>query len=1176
MTYVIKRKLRSALGDKVDNADLANLLQHTQSNPVNPATFQDELTLNRLTVKSRDKIPVGADKYDSVTQEGEIGAVIATTRVVTGQSTLGSDIIHVSGTTYLIAYSDSSNDGWVASVSISADGATISVIDTLEFADSASVDHPRLVHIAGEVYAVAYIEGDSTSGTIATFTVTNAGVISNTIVDSGNFSDSRVETPISMLHVSGNVYAVSYGLYVSPNQDDGFVATISIDIDGTVGSIIDTLKFEDTYCNSPHFLRVGSSNFYAVFYLDSGLDGWVKTLEIDPDGSIAATVTDTLEFETASLDTLWAIHVNGDYYAVAYSSDGVFGKIATMTISNVGAIGNAVTSIGYFDFNDSTHVHIAHLTGDYFGIVYSGVDNDGWLSTIPISSAGIVGSRQDTLEFLPADTIFWPTLIHIDGLVYAIFYRAADGNGHIKTINIGSLKGAGYIWVEKDDGISFIGRSGTEGLAGDITKHATLDTGVHGVTGIVLGTEDVDDTPVNGASIVPVSSNWAYDHVVATDPHAPNYLKSSFMNGSFREKFDATVVSSGGTITMSLEQTGGGDLTMQFSDGLTTLDCTPADTIELTAGSDTSPQANWIYILQSGKVLAKSTTTWPATEHIRVGFFFCQSAASMATAGGPIINQNINDFLADPNSQGHLLHLAEKVRLLNATYFSGIDGNGTTGYLTITAGNVEFKSTAGVIFQLHKHTFPAFDTTGSGDTMHIKNESGDAYKAITNLHDITKDSTGATITNNKYFSLVFWGVQNKDGEHQTVLVNLPSGFYNTQADAESDASGYDDFTIPREFNIDSSSGFLIALVTIQMGSTWTHKTTVDLRGTTPQTASGGAAGIISSFADNVFDVFDESDTTKLLAFDVGTNVTTGNTRTVQVPDASGIMAYTSQTNGTIDHGADVAGLAGDDHTQYLLAAGSRALAGAWDMGSQNLTNVNIDSGTIAGVTLDGGLDCGGQALSNLGNLTSGDVQLRHYGNRTTVGGSAIEFFTHNSAGTDTIRWLCSGQIDQASMRYENVDVNYKPDGTNSRLLITDTAVTWSTSAPHAGFTGQLGGDLDANKQNITNIGDLISPTDAQIEIRGRRQAAGLGTIDIYTAGAAAGYTDTLRLRLTGGVATSTAVWSACTHTGMVLSDHLTLHVTDTDGTVEGDLWYDNSDDKLKVYTPGGVKTVQFE
>lgn len=36
----------------------------------------------------------------------------------------------------------------------------------------------------------------------------------------------------------------------------------------------------------------------------------------------------------------------------------------------------------------------------------------------------------------------------------------------------------------------------------------------------VLLKSDVDDTPVDGATDVPASSNWAYDHVAATNPHA--------------------------------------------------------------------------------------------------------------------------------------------------------------------------------------------------------------------------------------------------------------------------------------------------------------------------------------------------------------------------------------------------------------------------------------------------------------------------------------------------------------------------------------------------------------------------------------------------------------------------------------------------------------------------------
>lgn len=39
-------------------------------------------------------------------------------------------------------------------------------------------------------------------------------------------------------------------------------------------------------------------------------------------------------------------------------------------------------------------------------------------------------------------------------------------------------------------------------------------------------TDDVDDTPVNGATTDPISSNWAFDHEAATDPHTVYQLGS--------------------------------------------------------------------------------------------------------------------------------------------------------------------------------------------------------------------------------------------------------------------------------------------------------------------------------------------------------------------------------------------------------------------------------------------------------------------------------------------------------------------------------------------------------------------------------------------------------------------------------------------------------------------------
>lgn len=47
----------------------------------------------------------------------------------------------------------------------------------------------------------------------------------------------------------------------------------------------------------------------------------------------------------------------------------------------------------------------------------------------------------------------------------------------------------------------------------------------------VLNVSDVDDTPVDSATTDPISSNWAYDHVAAADPH-PGYALESLADAA--------------------------------------------------------------------------------------------------------------------------------------------------------------------------------------------------------------------------------------------------------------------------------------------------------------------------------------------------------------------------------------------------------------------------------------------------------------------------------------------------------------------------------------------------------------------------------------------------------------------------------------------------------------------
>ena len=359
-------------------------------------------------------------------------------------------------------------------------------------------------------------------------------------------------------------------------------------------------------------------------------------------------------------------------------------------------------------------------------------------------------------------------------------------------------------------------------------------------------------------------------------------------HGATLDTVSVDVDSNGATITCTVDNSAspGSDVAVFFSTDVYYWSMT--DSVTLTAGTDTVPVRNYVYLLESTKTLTASTAGWPSAEHAPVVDVYCQSAASLQTDGAYKVHV-WTDHTYGTDGQGHISHLNFWIRNQNATWTDGVvptfSGSGT--------GTIGLATTSGNALQLHTHAFPAFSDPA---TVYVVNDSATAFNEITNLGSgITTDSTGGSL-NNKWYALVFWCCVSEDNADCKIYCNVPAGSYNSSAAARSDASSYNNFTIPTEFK---GTGFLLYRLVMRNngGTTWTLDTGGagdDLRGSIPGTTAGSGSGTTTDFSDAQFTVFNNADNTKELEFDVS-GVTTSTTRTLTVPDENGTIALNRLT-----------------------------------------------------------------------------------------------------------------------------------------------------------------------------------------------------------------------------------------------------------------------------------------
>lgn len=274
---------------------------------------------------------------------------------------------------------------------------------------------------------------------------------------------------------------------------------------------------------------------------------------------------------------------------------------------------------------------------------------------------------------------------------------------------------------------------------------------------------------------------------------------------SIRESFDFRITSDWTTITWTLQNSDlTNNLTLILSDWFYIFDTTPWATVTLTAWTATLPQMNYVYIDKSTKALTVSTSWFPTTEHCKVAKVSLLTAWITQTDWA-LRNQNINDHIKSVWDNGHILHMAERLRTLNASWDNWIEAT-----LTGTPTNWYIQTTWWQVWQMHRQTFVA--KSMPTDDIHVVNDPTTPYTTISDLATTTVDSEWATL-NNKRFSFIIRWVANKTGEESHLMVNLPSWSYNSEWDALADADWYSVYDIPKDFQW---VWFLIARFTVKL------------------------------------------------------------------------------------------------------------------------------------------------------------------------------------------------------------------------------------------------------------------------------------------------------------------------------------------------------------------------
>ena len=358
-----------------------------------------------------------------------------------GSNGTHNDIIHIAGDVYALAYEGASNKATISTIKITTAGSvTNSSFVATEEHDSNNGEQNELIHLSGDKYVLFY-KGQDGDGFAKVFKITANG--------------ETIEQLSSTLEFEPNYYSEGSAVRMTDStlvfawagqSYDGFIKTFNVASDGSTITEIQQREHDGSYGQYNSMVRVDEDT-YVLSYNGSNNYGRVQTFTIPPDGSSITEVANAAFSDNGYSYFNSLVQVDHDTYLNAgYSyntseSSGYYGVLETFNIPSDGSTITSVANLKYSTVNTGKYNKLLKLNANEYILAFQGSNSDGYLEMYTVSSDGETITKKWQNEFDTDNA--WNDLVRIDKNTIALTYAGSGSDGYIQTFDIGTSDNAG-------------------------------------------------------------------------------------------------------------------------------------------------------------------------------------------------------------------------------------------------------------------------------------------------------------------------------------------------------------------------------------------------------------------------------------------------------------------------------------------------------------------------------------------------------------------------------------------------------------------------------------------------------------------------------------------------------------------------------------------------------------